>query len=39
MERIQEEWAKIDIDFCVKLVESMPERVRKCLKAKGGHLE
>ncbi|CAF1417313.1 unnamed protein product [Didymodactylos carnosus] len=34
---LQEEWDNIDIDLCIKLVESMPERIRKCLKAKGGH--
>ena len=27
----------IDKDLCVKLVESMSERIQKCLKAKGGH--
>ena len=37
MERLQEEWGNIDQDLCIKLVESMPERIRKCLKAKGGH--
>ena len=36
-ERLQEEWDQIDQDLCIKLVESMPERIRKCLKAKGGH--
>ena len=37
VDRLQEEWAKIDLDLCTKLVESMPERILKCLKAKGGH--
>ena len=37
MERFQEEWGNIDQDLCIKLVESMPERIRKCLKAKGRH--
>ena len=37
MERLQEEWGNIDQDLCIKLVESMPEQIRKCLKAKGGH--
>ena len=37
IERIQEEWDQIDTELCVKLVQSMPERIKKCLKAKGGH--
>ena len=37
MKWLQEEWGKIDQDLCIKLVESMSERIRKCLKAKGGH--
>ena len=37
IDRLQEEWNNIDKDLCIKLVESMPERIRKCLKTKGGH--
>ena len=37
MDRLQEEWDNADQDLCIKLVESVPERIRKCLKAKGGH--
>ena len=37
MDRLQEEWDRVDKDLCIKLVESMPERLRKCLRAKGGH--
>jgi len=37
IDRLQEEWSRIDKDLCIKLVESMPERIRKCLKAKGWH--
>ncbi|CAF3398923.1 unnamed protein product [Rotaria socialis] len=37
VERLQEEWDNIDQNLCIKLVESMPERIQKCLKAKGGH--
>lgn len=36
-QRLNEEWNNIDQDLCVRLIQSMPERVRKCLKAKGGH--
>ena len=35
--RLQEEWNSIDRGSCIKLVESMPEGIRKCFKAKGGH--
>ena len=37
IERLREEWNNVDKDLCVKLVESMSERIQKCLKAKGGH--
>ena len=37
MGRLQEEWNNIDHDLCIKLLESMPEHVQKCLKTKGGH--
>ena len=37
MHCLQEEWDNVDQDLCTKLVESMPERIRKCLKAKGRH--
>ena len=36
-ERVQEEWEKIPAEECAKLIESMPIRVDKVLKAKGGH--
>ena len=35
--RLQEEWNSIDQELYIKLVDSMPERIRKCLRAKGGH--
>lgn len=34
-ERIQTEWNKIDKEACVKLIESMPNRINSVLKAKG----
>ena len=37
IDRLQEEWNNIDKDLCIKLVESMLERIHKCLKTKGGH--
>lgn len=35
--RLQEEWNNIDQDLCIKLIESMPGRIEKCLQARGGH--
>ena len=35
-QRIQTEWPKIGKDDCMKLIESMPNRVQAVLKAKGG---
>ena len=37
MDRLQEEWNNVDQDLCIKLVKSMPERIRKCMKATDGH--
>ena len=37
MERPEEGWVNIDQELCIKLVESIPERTQKCLKAKGEH--
>ena len=36
MERLEEEWDNIDQKLYMKLVESMSERIEKCLKAKYG---
>ena len=37
MERLEEEWDNIDEELCIKLIELIPERIQKCLKAKSGH--
>ena len=37
MERLEEEWENIDQELCIKLVESMEERIQNCLKSKSGH--
>lgn len=37
--RLEEEWKSLSVDLCKSLVDSMPERLAKCLKAKGGHFE
>lgn len=37
VERLEEEWKKISIQLCRALVDTMPQRIEKCLKAKGGH--
>ena len=34
---LKAEWEKIPQDYCRKLVESMPKRIREVIKAKGGH--
>jgi len=36
-ERVQDEWNKITKDDCMRLIESMPERVKAVLKAKGSY--
>ena len=36
-DHLQEEWNNIDQDSSIKLVETMPERIRKCLKVNGAH--
>ena len=38
-DRLQEEWNSIDRCLCLKLVDSMPDRIHRCLKANGGHFE
>ena len=34
-ERIEPEWDNIEKDTCVKLIESMPKRMKAVIKAKG----
>jgi hypothetical protein len=34
-ERVESEWNKIEAEECRRLVESMPDRIRAVLKAKG----
>ena len=36
-ERAAEEWAKIEVEECQKLIESMPRRCAAVIRAKGGH--
>jgi DDE superfamily endonuclease len=36
-ERIQEEWYKIEVGECQRLIGSMPRRVQEVIKAKGGY--
>ena len=38
-DRVEEEWDKIGVDVCQKLIESMPERIEALLKAKGGYTD
>ena len=38
MERLEEEWDNnIDEELWIKLVESMPEQIQRCIKGKGEH--
>jgi transposase len=34
-ERVEEQWNKIEPEMCLKLIESMPNRIDAVLKAKG----
>jgi len=36
-EAIEEEWQKIGQDFCIKLISTMPARIKAVIKAKGGY--
>jgi len=38
-QRLEEEWNGIGVELCQKLLDSMPERIHQCLKAKGGHFD
>ena len=37
--RLEEEWKSLDVELCKSLIDSMPERLTKCLKARGGHFK
>ena len=34
-EKLQIAWNSVDIDFCERLIESMPERIKEVIQAKG----
>ena len=36
-ERIEVEWDKIPVEECLKLIETMPDRISAVIKAKGRH--
>jgi len=36
LEVVKEEWNKIPPDLCRRLIETMPDRIQKVIKAKGG---
>lgn len=36
-DRLQHEWDEIDQQLCLRLIDSMPDRIKKCLAADGGH--
>ena len=35
---VHEAWLNVPIDLCQKLIESMPKRIKSCIKARGGHI-
>ncbi len=35
--RVQHEWESINVDDCMKLIETMPKRLEAVMKAKGGN--
>ena len=35
--KIEEVWNGIEVDFCQKIIETMPERICDVIKAKGGY--
>ena len=36
-DRLQQEWNNIDKSLCLKFIDSVSERIQRCLKAKDGH--
>ena len=36
---VQALWLEVPREMCMRLIESMPKRVRACFKAKGGHFK
>ena len=43
VEQLKEEilrlWLQVPREMCMRLVESMPKRIRACIRAKGGHFK
>lgn len=38
-EAFEEEWEKVDVELCQKLVRSMPNRILRCLEARGSPIK
>ena len=38
-DKIQLVWNQIDVDFCLKLIDTMPQRIKDVLKAGGGYTD
>ena len=38
-EEVEALWLKVPTEMCIKLIESMPKRVKACYLAKGGHIK
>ncbi|CAB5191649.1 unnamed protein product [Rhizophagus irregularis] len=38
-DKVQLVWNQIDVDFCLKLIDTMPQRIKDVLRAGGGYTE
>jgi hypothetical protein len=38
-DKMQDIWNNIDVDTCIKLIETMPVRIKDTIKAKGGYID
>jgi hypothetical protein len=38
-DKMQDIWNNIDVDTCIKLIETMPVRIKDMIKAKGGYID
>ena len=38
-QQLSEIWVELPKDYCIKLIESMPRHIQKCIKVKGGYFK
>jgi hypothetical protein len=36
-DKLQDIWESIEVEECIKLIETMPQRIHDVLEAQGGH--